>query len=66
MDDQTTHQLSRYKRKTKGSVRNTAAPSSREKRLTAQLAGIMAHLERNPNDALSQQRVATIQNLLRQ
>jgi hypothetical protein len=43
---------------------NTCAPSSKEKRLTKQLAGIMAHLEAHPNDALSRQRVATIKDLL--
>lgn len=53
-------------RKRKGHSNNTAAPSSKQKRLTRQLAGIMAHLEKHPHDALSQQRVATINNLLRQ
>jgi hypothetical protein len=33
--------------------------------LTLQLAGIMAHLAQHPNDKLSQQRVATINELLR-
>lgn len=52
-------------RKHKHHVNNTAAPSSLNKRLTRQLAGILAHLERHPNDILSQARVAMIQNLLR-
>lgn len=43
---------------------NTCGKSSLEKRLTRQLAGIMAHLEVHPNDALSRNRVATIKNLL--
>jgi len=43
---------------------NTCAPSSKTKRLTAQLAGIMAHLENNPNDTLSQARVARIKDIL--
>ena len=55
----------RYKRKTKGRVVNTCANSSLQKRMARQLAGIMAHLERHPRDTLSQQRVATINNLLR-
>lgn len=49
----------------KGQTRNTCAPSSLQKRLTKQLAGIMAHLERNPGDTLSQARVAKINELLR-
>jgi len=53
-------------RKTKGRVNNTCANTSKQKRLTRQLAGIMAHLETHPKDALSQQRVATINQLLRQ
>jgi hypothetical protein len=52
-------------RKLKNHVNNTAAPSSLNKRLTRQLAGILAHLERNPKDVLSQARVSTIQDLLR-
>lgn len=55
-----------YQRKQRGSTKNTCAPSSKVKRLQRQLAGIMAHLERNPYDTLSQQRVATINQLLRQ
>jgi len=43
---------------------NTAAPSSLHTRLTRQLAGIMAHLEQNPNDNLSRARVDTIKQLL--
>lgn len=35
------------------------------KKLTRQLAGIMAHLERHPNDQLSRARVAKIEELLR-
>lgn len=52
-------------RKRKGKVNNTSAPSSKQKRLTKQLAGIMAHLAKNPGDVLSQQRVETINDLLR-
>lgn len=52
------------KRKTKGHVNNTCGRSSEQKRLTQQLAGIMAHLEKNPKDVLSQQRVATIRSKL--
>ena len=55
-----------YVRKTKGRVNNTCGKSSKMKRLTRQLAGIMAHLEQHPKDALSQARVATINQLLRQ
>lgn len=51
-------------RKQKGITANTCAPSSQTKRLTRQLAGIMAHLQRHPNDALSQARVARINELL--
>lgn len=54
------------RRKMKHHVNNTCGTSSRTKRLTRQLAGIMAHLEKNPRDTLSQQRVATINQLLRQ
>ncbi len=54
------------KRKTRGKVNNTCANSSKEKRLNRQLAGIMAHLENFPNDTLSQARVSTINQLLRQ
>ena len=53
-------------RKQKGLVNNTSAPSSKVKRLQRQLAGIMAHLEKHPTDALSQARIATINQLLRQ
>jgi ribosomal protein S15P/S13E len=53
-------------RKTKGKVNNTCANSSLAKRLNRQLAGIMAHLERHPKDTLSQNRVSTINQLLRQ
>jgi hypothetical protein len=52
-------------RKRKGHVNNTCGNSSLQKRLTAQLAGIMAHLVRHPRDTLSQTRVSTIQDLLR-
>lgn len=52
-------------RKKKGQTNDTSAASSLHKRLTRQLAGIMAHLERNPRDVLSQKRVATINELLR-
>ena len=45
--------------------KNTKAPSSLHKRLTKQLAGIMAHLERHPSDLLSRKRVDTINDLLR-
>lgn len=43
---------------------NTCAPSSKTKRLTRQLAGIMAHLEKNPTDSASLARVAKIKELL--
>lgn len=66
MDDQKKSPATSPQRKHRGKTNNTRAPSSLHKRLTAQLAGIMAHLERNPRDTLSQQRVATIQQLLRQ
>lgn len=49
----------------RGPRSNTKAPSSLHKRLTSQLAGIMAHLEKNPNDILSRKRVDTINELLR-
>ena len=55
----------RFKRKSKGAALNTCANSSLQKRLTRQLAGIMAHLEHHPNDKLSLARVATINELLR-
>jgi len=54
------------KRKQKGRVNNTCANSSLAKRLTRQLAGIMAHLEHNPQDTLSQARASTIKQLLSQ
>lgn len=44
---------------------NTCANSSLGKRMLRQLAGINKHLESNPCDSLSQQRVATIQNILK-
>lgn len=53
------------RRKYKGETRNTCAPSSKQKRLTSQLAGIMAHLEQHPNDLLSRARVERINELLR-
>lgn len=53
------------RRKNKHTVHNTCGNSSLTKRLNRQLAGIMAHLETHPTDKLSQQRVATIQDLLR-
>lgn len=52
-------------RKHKGLTTNSCGNSSLHKRLTRQLAGIMAHLEVHPNDALSKTRVATINDLLR-
>lgn len=52
------------KRQPKADRPNTCAPSSRTKRLTRQLAGIMAHLEKHPHDHLSIARVATIKSLL--
>jgi ribosomal protein S15P/S13E len=55
-----------YVRKVKGKVNNTCGNSSKMKRLTRQLAGIMAHLEQHPRDTLSQNRVSTINILLRQ
>ena len=55
-----------FKRKHKGHINNTCGNSSKVKRLQRQLAGIMAHLEVHPRDALSQARIATINNLLRQ
>jgi hypothetical protein len=51
-------------RQPKAARPNTCAPSSKTKRLNRQLAGIMAHLEQNPNDQLSLARVATIKSLL--
>lgn len=65
-DDKTHLDNNQPKRKHKGRVNNTSGPSSKVKRLTRQLAGLMAHLEKNPKDVLSQQRVATINQLLRQ
>lgn len=62
--DEPTPSTSTIKRKTKGLTNNTCARSSKEKRLTRQLAGIMAHLEKNPGDVLSQQRVAKIRSEL--
>ena len=53
-----------FLRKMKGKTNNTSAPSSKVKRLHRQLAGIMAHLEKNPRDSLSQARVSTINQLL--
>jgi hypothetical protein len=44
---------------------NTCAPSSLHLRLERQLKAIQKHLEENPNDKLSAQRVATIQDALR-
>jgi hypothetical protein len=44
---------------------NTCKPSTLNKRLTRQLAGIMAHLEQNPGDQLSLARVSRIKELLR-
>lgn len=54
-----------YTRKNKHNVRNTCANSSKTKRLTRQLAGIMAHLVVHPNDGLSKARVSKINDLLR-
>lgn len=45
---------------------NTAKPSSLNKRLVNQLAGIMAHLKNHPTDTMSQARAAKINQLLRQ
>jgi ribosomal protein S15P/S13E len=64
MAEETTKPL--YIRKHKGRVNNTCANSSKVKRLTRQLAGIMAHLVVHPRDTLSQTRVSTINQLLRQ
>ena len=55
-----------FVRKHKGHVNNTCGNSSRNTRLVRQLTGIMAHLEVHPRDRLSQARIATINNLLRQ
>lgn len=44
---------------------NTCANSSLGKRMVRQLAGIEKHLETNPRDTLSQQRVSTIKSLLK-
>lgn len=55
----------RHQRKRKGFTKNTSSPSSLQKRLTRQLAGIMGHLEQHPNDALSRARVDRINELLR-
>ena len=46
-----------------GVKKNTAKPRSRRK-LERALKGIEKHLEQNPKDAMSQQRVATIKALL--
>ena len=43
---------------------NTCGNSSLGARLGRQLAGIEKHLETNPRDSLSQQRVGTIKSLL--
>jgi hypothetical protein len=43
---------------------NTCGNSSKSSRLTKQLNGILRHLETNPRDSLSQQRVSTIKSLL--
>ena len=43
---------------------NTCANSSLAKRMRRQLAGIEKHLEQNPRDSLSQQRVSTIKTIL--
>jgi hypothetical protein len=48
----------------KASRPNTCAPSSKTKRFTRQLAGIMTHLEQHPGDTLSRARVDTIKALL--
>lgn len=52
-------------RKRRGHVNNTCQNGSLTKRLTRQLAGILAHLENHPKDVLSQARVAKINELLR-
>ena len=46
------------------SVPSNKKPPSARGRLTKQLAGIMAHLERHPQDGLSRARVETIKKLL--
>lgn len=51
-------------RKHKGATNNTCAPSSKKKRLQRQLDGILAHLEKNPLDGLSRERVSRIKSLL--
>lgn len=52
-------------RKKKGRTNDTSGASSLHRRLTLQLAGIMAHLEKHPSDNLSKMRVAKINDLLR-
>jgi len=54
------------RRPTKTRRNNTCAPSSKTKRLSRQLAGIMAHLQQHPNDQLSQARVAKITAMLKE
>lgn len=57
-DDEVTAKVNPQRRVRTG--KNTCAPSSKKKRMAAQLAGILAHLERHPNDQLSRARVAAI------
>lgn len=53
------------RRKIRGVTPNTCAPSSLHKRMTRQLAGLMAHLETHPNDTLSRERVSRINEILK-
>lgn len=63
MEDQSIHPRNIGGRKKFEKV-NTCANSSLTKRLMRQLAGIEKHLETNPRDGLSQQRISTIKALL--
>lgn len=65
MPSQDTASPTTTQRKRKGHVNNTCGNSSVNKRLTRQLAGIMAHLVAHPTDDLSRQRVSKINELLR-
>lgn len=62
-DEETTTKASTQRRVRPG--RNTCGPSSLQKRLNRQLAGIMAHLEQHPTDNLSRARVSRISEILR-
>jgi ribosomal protein S15P/S13E len=46
-------------------VKSEVTAAVNTKKLSRQLAGIMAHLEHHPNDQLSRARVAKIEELLR-